>query len=157
MPVYENGKIIGALAASDHIEIFSDILSGNTVFGGGGYIHLIDSEGDFLVRSSNSVVKDNVPSIFEGPYLSGESRSNVEDALENQKRIFSSFSYNGRDYPFLLEPIGLNNWYLFCVNTGGQSECAHRYFHPHGAAYGSRHCTSGNLSDALWIPADAQL
>ena len=118
MPVYENGKIIGALAASDHIEIFSDILSGNTVFGGGGYIHLIDSEGDFLVRSSNSVVKDNVPSIFEGPYLSGESRSNVEDALENQKRIFSSFSYNGRDYPFLLEPIGLNNWYLFCVNTG---------------------------------------
>ena len=118
VPVYENGKIIGALAASDHIEIFSDILSGNTVFGGGGYIHLIDSEGDFLVRSSNSVVKDNVPSIFEGPYLSGESRSNVEDALENQKRIFSSFSYNGRDYPFLLEPIGLNNWYLFCVNTG---------------------------------------
>lgn len=118
VPVYENGKIIGALAASDHIEIFSDILSGNTVFGGGGYIHLIDSEGDFLVRSSNSVVKDNVPSIFEGPYLSGESRSNVGDALENQKRIFSSFSYNGRDYPFLLEPIGLNNWYLFCVNTG---------------------------------------
>lgn len=118
VPVYENGKIIGALAASDHIEIFSDILSGNTVFGGGGYIHLIDSEGDFLVRSSNSVVKDNVPSIFEGPYLSGESRSNVEDALENQKRFFSSFSYNGRDYPFLLEPIGLNNWYLFCVNTG---------------------------------------
>src|SRR5699024_7961321 len=41
VPVYDGEEIIGALSASDHIEIFSDILSGNTVLGGGGYIHLI--------------------------------------------------------------------------------------------------------------------
>ena len=56
VPVYEGDEVIGALAASDHIEIFSDIISGNTVLGGGGYIHLLDSEGDFLVRSAKTVV-----------------------------------------------------------------------------------------------------
>ena len=118
VPVYDGEEIIGALSASDHIEIFSDILSGNTVLGGGGYIHLIDSAGDFLIRSSKSVVQDNIPSIFEGPYLSEDTRSEVSDALENQKRVFSAFTYEGQEYPFLLEPMGLNNWYLFCVNTG---------------------------------------
>ena len=118
VPVYDGEEIIGALSASDHIEIFSDILSGNTVLGDGGYIHLIDSAGDFLIRSSKSVVQDNIPSIFEGPYLSEGTRSEVSDALENQKRVFSAFTYEGQEYPFLLEPMGLNNWYLFCVNTG---------------------------------------
>ena len=58
VPVYDGSEVIGALAASDHIEIFSDILSGNTVLGGGGYINLIDSKGDFLVRSPKTVVKE---------------------------------------------------------------------------------------------------
>ncbi|HJB15401.1 MAG TPA: EAL domain-containing protein [Candidatus Blautia excrementipullorum] len=119
VPVFEGNEITGALSASSHIEIFSDILSGNTVLGGGGYIHLINSDGDFLIRSSNTVVKEDVPSIFEGPYLSESSKAEVQEALQDQERIFSSFTYNGQTYPFLLEPVGLNNWYLFCVNTGG--------------------------------------
>ena len=118
VPVYDGDTIIGALAASDHMEIFADILSGNTVFGGGGYIHLLSSSGTFLVRSSKTVVKADIPSLFDGPYLSGESRETVRKALENGERVFSSFNYEGKSYPFLLEPVGLNDWYLFCVNTG---------------------------------------
>ena len=53
----KRGQITGALTASDHIEIFEDILTGNTVMSGGGYIHMLGSEGNFLVRSSKSVVK----------------------------------------------------------------------------------------------------
>lgn len=118
VPVYDGDEIIGALAASDHIEIFSDILSGNTVLGGGGYIHLLDSEGDFLVRSAKTVVPGPLSSIFESPYLTDESDGAVRDALQQQERLFSSFSYEGKTYPFLLEPVGLNGWYLFCVSTG---------------------------------------
>lgn len=118
VPVYSGDEIVGALAASDHIEIFSDILSGNTVLGGGGYIHMIDSQGNFLIRSSKMVVDADIPSIFDGPYLSDSSREDVMNALQQQKRIFSSFSYEGKSYPFLLEPVGFNDWYLFCVNTG---------------------------------------
>ena len=118
VPVYEGDKITGALSATSHIEIFSDILSGSSVLGGGGYLHLINSQGDFLIRSSNSVVKENNASIFDGSYLSESSKSEVRDALKNQKRVFSSFAYGGRTYPCLLEPVGINNWYLFFVNTG---------------------------------------
>ena len=118
VPVYDGSEVIGALAASDHIEIFSDILSGNTVLGGGGYINLIDSKGDFLVRSPKTVVKDDISSIFDGPYLEGDSRKEVQEALQKEERTFSTFTYEGKKYSFLLEPVGLNNWYLFCVNTG---------------------------------------
>ena len=118
VPVYDGEQLIGALAASDHIEIFSDILSGNTVLGGGGYIHMLDSQGNFLIRSSRSVVPQALPSIFDGPYLSADSKEETRKALADQKRIFSTFTYENRTYPFLLEPVGFNNWYLFCVNTG---------------------------------------
>lgn len=118
VPVYREGQVVGALSASDHIEIFEDILTGNTVMNGGGYIHMLGSEGNFLVRSSRSVVKKNLESIFDGPYLSGESRQETREALKEQKRVTSSFRYEGKEYPFLLEPVGINGWYLFCVNTG---------------------------------------
>ena len=117
VPVYGNDRIIGALAASDHIEIFSDILSGNTVLGGGGYIHMLNSEGDFLVRSSRTVIGEALGSIFDGSYLTGTSREEVRDAMENQERLFSEFDYEGKSYSFLLEPVGINGWYLLCVNT----------------------------------------
>ena len=118
IPVYADGAVIGALSATDHIDIFTDILSGDTVLGGGGYIHLIGSDGSFLVRSPHTVVQTHADTIYDGPYLSGSSESEVREAMENQERIFSAFTYEGRSYPFLLEPVGLNGWYLFCVNTG---------------------------------------
>lgn len=87
VPVYADGEVIGALAASDHIEIFSDILSGNTVFGGGGYIHLLGQEGNFLAKSSKTVVRERTQSIFDGPYLSESARNEVKEAMERQERI----------------------------------------------------------------------
>lgn len=118
IPVYQDNEVIGALSASDQIDIFSDILSGNTVLGGGGYIHMINSDGDFLIRSANTVVTDNPPTIFDGPYLSEKSKDEVSQALQHEDTFFSTFTYKGKSYPFMLEPVGLNNWYLFCVNTG---------------------------------------
>ena len=118
VPIYEGDAVIGALSATDHIDIFSDILSGNTVLGGGGYIHLIGSDGSFLVRSPNTVVQTNPDTIYDGPYLSDASDLAVREAMQAQERIFSTFAYEGRSYPFLLEPVGLNGWYLFCVDTG---------------------------------------
>lgn len=118
IPVYAEGRVIGVLSATDYMEIFSDILSGNTVLGGGGYIHLISSDGSFLLRSPHTVVQTNPATIYDGPYLSDSSVQEVQQAMAGQERVFSSFTYEGRSYPFLLEPVGLNDWYLFCVNTG---------------------------------------
>ena len=56
VPVYNGEEVVGALAASDNLEIFEDVANGRAVMGGSGYIHLINADGEFLVRSENSPV-----------------------------------------------------------------------------------------------------
>ena len=118
IPIYgSDGQVEGALLSSNKIKIFTDILNDNGVMGGNGYIHLLGQEGEFLIRSSRSVVKENLATIFDGPYLSGEVSGQVKKSLENGEEVFAHFRYEGKRYQFFLEPIGINGWYLFCVNT----------------------------------------
>ena len=116
VPVRDDGEVIGALVASNDTKIFNDIVENTTVIGGKGYIHIINNNGKFLVRSKNTIVKENINTIFDGPYLPQTTRSAAEDALSNGKSLLGEFKYNGMSCHFYIEPIGLNNWYLFCAN-----------------------------------------
>lgn len=116
VPVYQNGEIVGALAASDTLEIFEDIVNGNTVMDGEGYIHLLDSEGAFLVRSDNTLVKEEMKTIFDGPYLSESTKAAAHDAFSTQSDLYGDFEYKGEKCHFYMSPMDLNGWYLFCAN-----------------------------------------
>ena len=116
VPVYEGDKVIGVVAASDTIEIFKDIANGNTVMGGQGYVHIIDDQGNFLVRSENTLVKKNMESIFDGPYLSENTKNITKKMLLNHESMFGEFTYNHEKCHFYLESMGLNGWNLFCAN-----------------------------------------
>ena len=117
VPVYKNDEIIGALAASDTLEIFEDIVNGNTVLDGQGYIHILDSAGNFLVRSEHTIVKENMSSIFDGPYLSEKIQEKAHEAIANRESMYGEFEYKGNECHFYLAPIDLNGWYLFCANS----------------------------------------
>ena len=117
IPVYIDDTLTGVLTASDQIEIFSDILDGNTVLGGNGYLHMVGTEGNFLVRSQNSVVKEKMSNIFDGPYFDEDEIDVLKQEMQDQQRVFSSFVYDNERYQILLDPVGLNGWYLLCVNT----------------------------------------
>ena len=116
VPVYQDDEIVGVLSAGDTLEIFEDIVNGDTVMGGQGYIHLLDSEGDFLVRSDNTIVQENVESIFDGPYLNNDMQQTALEALQNQNSIYGTFNYKGEQCRFYIEPLELNGWSLFCAN-----------------------------------------
>lgn len=117
VPVYdEAGEIIGVVAASDTIEIFNDIANGNTVMGGEGYVHIIDDQGNFLVRSENTLVKENMKSIFDGPYLSDDTKSITKTKLLNHESVIGEFSYNNEKCHYYIESMGFNGWNLFCAN-----------------------------------------
>ncbi len=116
VPVYDGGQVIGALAASDTLEIFRDIVNGNAVMGGRGYVHILDSHGNFLVRSENTLVREKLTSIFDGPYLSDSTKAEAQEAFANGESMFGDFEYEGEGCYFYAEPIGLNGWYLFCVD-----------------------------------------
>ncbi len=117
VPVCTGEELAGVLTASDQIDIFTDILDGNTVLGGNGYLHLIGTEGDFLVKSKNAVVKENLNNIFEGPYFDDDEKDMLKKEMQNNQRIFSSFRYHGERYQILLDPVGMHGWYLMCVST----------------------------------------
>ena len=117
VPVYTGDEVAGVLIASDQIDIFTDILDGNTVLGGNGYLHLVGSEGNFLVKSKNAVVQEELSNIFEGPYFEEEEKDMLKKEMQNNQKIFSAFSYRGERYQILLDPVGMHGWYLMCVNT----------------------------------------
>src|SRR5699024_8477876 len=71
--------------------------------------------GRFLVRSPHSLVKEQPSTILEQPYIL-DNPQEVIDAMETQSSMFGDFTYEGTVCRFYLEPIGVNNWYLFCVN-----------------------------------------
>ena len=126
IPVEKNGQVVGSLIASDQLEIFSDILSGDTVLGGNGHIHMINTEGRFLIRSQNAIVQEDIETIFEGPYFSDEEAERVQAALAAQETIYTSFHYKGHSYQALLQPVGINNWYMLCVNSMQESSGIYR-------------------------------
>lgn len=121
VPVYVDGQVVGALTAGDRIDIFEDILSGDTVLGGQGYIHLINPKGELLVRSPYSVVQEDVTSLFDGGILAQADAARVQAALEDSESVFSQFSYGGGTYQFYIEPVGINGWNLYCTDTNNST------------------------------------
>ena len=116
VPVYQEQRIIGVLMASSHVGIFSDILSGNRVMGGTGRIHMVSSSGQFLIFT-RTVVADPPESLFGEPYLEGEELSRIQELLKQDQQAAFSFQHEGTRYRALLEPVGINGWYLLCVNS----------------------------------------
>ena len=117
VPVKTDGEIRGVLCASDHIEIFSDILTGNQVMGGSAYIHMVNQDGDFLIRSERAIVKENAETLMGEPFLEPDEYDQVREKMHNSEEVSFSFDYGRETYRALLEPVGINGWYLFCINS----------------------------------------
>ncbi len=117
VPVYKDDVVVGVLSANDTIEIFTDLANGNYIMNGNGYIHLINSKGEYLVRSENSIVKEENKTIFEGTFLTDEAKEETIEALSNNESVFNTFTYLGDKYYFYIEPLNINGWYLFCADT----------------------------------------
>lgn len=117
VPVYRNGELIGALMASDAVDIFTDVLEERNWFYGSGYVHLLNSQGDYIIRNQERVVKENLKSIMNPPYLTEEESQEVYNLMQREERVEFSFLYHGMEYQALLEPVGINGWYLICINS----------------------------------------
>lgn len=91
IPVYTNETVTGALVASDSIEIFSDILDDQSALNGQGYIHMISSEGNFLVRSESRAIKKEIQNIYEGSYFTEDAKEHLRTSIEQETSCFSSF------------------------------------------------------------------
>lgn len=117
VPVYADKEVAGALAAEVGTDVFADVLQDRSVLHGSGYIHLISDSGKILVRSEERVIEEELDTIYDNDYIAQEEQENIKDALIKGETCFSEFTYNGETYQVLLAPLGVNGWYLFCVQT----------------------------------------
>ena len=117
VPVYRNKQIVGAMIASSVVDVFSEIIDGEKVLNGSAYIHLLDVNGKFLIRSSHAVVKEKKTDIFKEPYLSGDELTKIKKSMKNSEIVRFTFTYEGKEYHSILEPLDVNEWYLFCINS----------------------------------------
>lgn len=117
VPVYADKEVAGALVAEVGTDVFADVLQDRSVLHGSGYIHLISDSGKILVRSEERVIEEELDTIYDNDYIVQEEQENIKDALIKGESCFSEFTYNGETYQVLLAPLGVNGWYLFCVQT----------------------------------------
>ena len=116
VPVYHDGEIVGALAASDTLDIFTDIANRKTVMDGAGYVHLLNTKGEFLVRSENTFVHEDLETIYDGSILSEKTKEKTRAAFSAGESVAGEFSHENEKCHFYLKPLDINGWYLFCVN-----------------------------------------
>lgn len=117
VPVCPEGAVEGVLTASVGTDVFLDILQDDTILGRTGYVHLISDSGKVLVRSSNRIVSEDLDTIYDNGYILPEEKEEISRAMAEGEVCLSSFTYEGSTYQVLLEPVGVNGWYLFCVQT----------------------------------------
>lgn len=113
-PVYQNGKIIGALTATADSRDFSKIIE-QELFNGNAYVHIIRNNGDFVIRSDHAVIRKKMHNIFDDGSISEDVKANILSSARTGKSSFSTFSYKDQSYWATIIPIEINEWNLFCL------------------------------------------
>ena len=114
VPVYREGQIIGALAATEEADALKEVLTNDVLFGGNGFIQLIDSQGNY-------VLSYEVDSIFSGDYFSRKEKKKLKTILKEEGSGFASVRYEGENYRIFIEPLGIQNWSLLGVEATNAS------------------------------------
>ncbi|RGY97640.1 EAL domain-containing protein [Clostridium sp. AM58-1XD] len=114
VPVYRNDVVIGALTATNDVEVLESLIS-DAVFAGQGRIHLIESDGDFVIRTQNAVIEQDIHNVFEGNVIDADEIARVTKELNQGKDTNTWAAYKEIEYELEFKNIGINNWYVFCV------------------------------------------
>ena len=117
VPVYRGEEPVGALIAAVGTGAFEKVLQDHSILGGEGYLHMISDSGKLLVRAKDRVVREELETIYDNGYFMPEEQEKIEEAMAAGETCFSEFTYEGVTYQVFLDPINVNGWYLFCVQT----------------------------------------
>lgn len=85
-------RIYEKMDSSSNVEDLQELLD-IEIFGGEGYVHIIDSEGNIIVRSSNPYSNPNVNNIFELVYPNEKIETTLKRDLEEGKEGNIRFTF----------------------------------------------------------------
>ena len=114
IPVIRDGNVIGAVTATRSTSNLSEIIS-QEIFDGAAYIHIVDQDGNFILRSSHAVINKQMQNIFDEGEVTEETRQSILKDIKNDGDSFATFRYQGEDYWVTFIPVEINDWHLFCL------------------------------------------
>ena len=129
VPIYKNGEVIGAAVACTN-RVWIDALLSQTYFGGNVYFHIMEKNGDFILKSENPyftyLLKDknlyNSDNLFDfyennAKFSKNSSINKIKEAVENNEKAIISYKYTNEDISRLgqILPIKDTNLYLFMI------------------------------------------
>lgn len=114
VPIINNGKVTGAVTATRTTADFSEIIS-QDIFDGAAYIHIIDHEGNFIIRSDHAVIRKHLDNVFDGGDIPDDIRASILADMEHGGDSFATFRYGGKAYWVTFIPVGINDWQIFCL------------------------------------------
>ena len=114
-PVYQEERVVGALAASGRIDIFREILEEGAALEGSGFVDMIDMDGNYMTRSGNDNISAELTNVFSAPYFAEDEAAEMKAELQEKGRLEFSFRYGGEKYRGLIEAVGIHDWCLFSV------------------------------------------
>ena len=111
----------GALVAWVKPEVMEERLLGIETFGGKGFSHIIDLEGNFILRSSNSNAILTEDNFFEslkerGEFAAGDSIDAMRAAMHEGRSGYLEYTLDGAVHETMnYVPINDGSWFLLCV------------------------------------------
>lgn len=116
MPVRADGRITGVLVAVNAADVFLNILA-TSLFDGKGICSLINAQGAFVLRrgpDGTAVLKGRDGDIFRLGQMEKSNPAEALAALHAGRRGVFFYEAQGQRRFAAFEPLGVNNWFLFC-------------------------------------------
>ena len=117
VPVYDGDEICGTLIGYDTIDQFNSTLDVSIKTDEQeDYVNMIESDGEFIVRSKNRLHEKDSNSIYNMG-LSLLNESEVRSALTNGEDYYSLFIMDGTQYGVYFKKLNYKDWYIYLINT----------------------------------------
>ncbi len=119
VPVYKGEEIVGVLVASENIKLYYELLNYSSfVEGLSENIDLINTDGDFLVYSSQSTIELNDDkNVFSLNVFSDEEEEKIKSQMRNGEKFIVQVVYQNKNNYVVFEPLEYYNWYLMYTGT----------------------------------------
>ena len=113
VPIYHEDKLSGVLVACDTEERLSSLLSSDNTKNE-HYFHILDSNGQFIVRGKNRIFDSSSPIELNNQIKFEKTfQKDLLKCLQVKEEFFSNYTLNHKKYWVNTMPLNINDWHLF--------------------------------------------
>ncbi len=115
VPIYDGktATVEGVLFAAEQQDKLKNIIN-NSLYAGKGLAHIINSQGDYIVKSDSSLVLSIGDNIFDLPTpINEEIKKDILDNLGANKPGYLVKSFYGENRLTAYAPLNINDWHIF--------------------------------------------